>query len=33
MALIERADQAMYRAKRDNKGSCCLWDETAQTEK
>lgn len=26
MGLIERADQAMYRAKRDNKGGCCLWD-------
>ena len=26
MSLIERADQAMYRAKRDNKGGCCLWD-------
>ncbi len=28
MRLIERADQAMYRAKRENKGSCCLWDGT-----
>ena len=26
MSLIEKADRAMYRAKRDNKGSCCLWD-------
>lgn len=25
-ALIERADQALYRAKRENKGSCCLWE-------
>ena len=25
-ALIERADQAMYRAKRENKGGCCLQD-------
>ena len=24
--LIERADQALYRAKRENKGGCCLWD-------
>ena len=24
---IERADQALYRAKRENKGSCCLWEE------
>lgn len=23
--LIERADQALYQAKRTNKGSCCLW--------
>ena len=23
--LIERADQALYRAKRENKGGCCLW--------
>ena len=22
---IERADRALYRAKRENKGSCCLW--------
>ena len=27
-SLIDRADQAMYRAKRDNKGGCCLWDGT-----
>lgn len=26
-SLIERADQALYRAKRENKGSCCLWEE------
>ena len=32
MRLIERADQAMYRAKRDNKGGCCLWDGTMQGE-
>ena len=25
--LIERADQALYRAKRENKGGCCLWEE------
>ena len=25
MELIERADQAMYRAKREEKGHCCLW--------
>ena len=24
--LIERADQAVYRAKRDNHGGCCLWE-------
>lgn len=24
---IERADKALYRAKRENKGSCCLWEE------
>lgn len=23
--LIERADRALYRAKRENKGGCCLW--------
>lgn len=28
MNLIEKADRAMYRAKRDNKGGCCLWDGT-----
>ena len=28
MSLIEKADRAMYRAKRDNKGGCCLWDGT-----
>lgn len=25
--VIERADKALYRAKRENKGSCCLWEE------
>ena len=25
--LIERADQALYRAKRENKGGCCLWEQ------
>ena len=25
MELIDRADQAMYRAKREEKGHCCLW--------
>ena len=24
--LIERADRALYRAKRENKGFCCLWN-------
>ncbi|MGN0987679.1 MAG: EAL domain-containing protein [Otoolea sp.] len=24
--LIEHADQALYRAKQDNKGGCCIWD-------
>ena len=28
MNLIEKADRAMYRAKRENKGGCCLWDGT-----
>ena len=28
--LIERADQALYRAKRVHKGSCCLWDGSAE---
>ena len=23
--LIMRADQALYRAKRENKGGCCMW--------
>ena len=23
--MIERADQALYQAKRENKGGCCLW--------
>ena len=27
LKLIDRADQALYRAKRENKGSCCLWKE------
>lgn len=26
-SLIERADEALYRAKRENKGFCCLWEE------
>ena len=30
--LIERADQAVYRAKRDKKGDCCLWDGSAKDE-
>ena len=25
--LIEQADQALYRAKRESKGGCCLWEE------
>ena len=25
-ALIERADQAVYRAERDHHGGCCLWE-------
>lgn len=25
--LVERADKALYRAKRTRKGSCCLWEE------
>ena len=24
---IERADQALYNAKRENKGGCCLWND------
>ena len=24
--LIDHADQALYRAKRENKGGCCLWE-------
>ena len=28
--LIERADQAVYQAKRDNKGGCCLWNGSSQ---
>ena len=31
MRLIERADQAMYRAKRENKGGCRLWSEQETT--
>lgn len=27
-SIIERADKALYRAKRENKGSCCLWKST-----
>ena len=26
--LIEHADRALYRAKRENKGGCCLWEES-----
>ena len=25
--VIERADKALYRAKQENKGNCCLWEE------
>ena len=25
--LFKRSDQALYRAKSQNKGGCCLWDE------
>lgn len=25
--IIERADEALYRAKRENNGGCCLWEE------
>ena len=28
--LIGRADQAVYRAKRENKGGCILWEGSAQ---
>ena len=24
--LLERADAALYRAKQERKGSCCLWE-------
>lgn len=24
--LLDKADQALYRAKREHKGGCCLWD-------
>ena len=27
--LIEQADQALYQAKRRNKGTCLLWDKQA----
>lgn len=27
ISLAERADKALYRAKRQNKGNCCLWKE------
>ena len=30
--LIERADEALYRAKRTRKGSCCLWEESGGTD-
>ena len=26
-AILERADKALYRAKQENKGNCCLWRE------
>ena len=26
-ATIDRADEALYKAKRDGKGTCCLWEE------
>ncbi len=29
--LIEHADQALYHAKRENKGGCCLWTEEDRT--
>ena len=32
LSLIEQADQAMYQAKRENKGGCRLWDGTMQGE-
>ena len=25
--LLERADEALRRAKQENRGSCCLWEE------
>ena len=31
MRLVDRADQAAYRAKRINKGGCCLWDGPAES--
>ena len=32
-SLIDRADQAMYRAKQQRKGTCCVWhEETATTD-
>lgn len=33
MSLIERADRAMYQAKQNNKGGCCLWVDTDQEKK
>ncbi|MGN0465038.1 MAG: EAL domain-containing protein [Lachnospiraceae bacterium] len=30
--LIERANQALYRAKRENKGDCCIWNDKERQE-
>ena len=30
-SLIDRADQAMYRAKQQRKGTCCVWHEETTT--
>ena len=30
-SLIDRADQAMYRAKQQRKGTCCVWHEEPST--
>ena len=30
VVLIDRADQAVYQAKRNKKGSCCLWEGSAE---
>lgn len=32
MSLIERADRALYQAKRSNKGGCCLWVDADEEE-